>query len=295
MKVLLTGASGFIGRHVLLALQCKGIEVVTLGRRSMPESSNHFAIDLLETNNLMSFLNDVKATHLLHLAWEAEPGKYWTSPLNIRWAEASIRLVEAFCKTGGERVVVAGTCAEYDWDYGCCSEDITPLKPKQLYGVAKDAMRRLTVAVCDQYEIPCSFGRMFLPYGLGEAPTRLIPSLIDVLSGKREPFAIQANNYRDFMHVRDVAEGFVCLLLSPAVGAYNVSSGEPCRLSELAIRLGRMLNADPESILSISTERTDEPVILVGENRKLKSLGWRQSLSLDQGLDRALNEANTSN
>lgn len=294
MKVLLTGGSGFIGRHVLAALQCRGIEVVTIGRRLMPESINHFEIDLLETINLTRFLNDIKATHLLHLAWEAEPGKYWTSPLNIRWTEASIHLVEAFCMTGGEKVVLAGTCAEYDWDYGYCSEDVTPLKPKQLYGVAKDAMRRLNVAICDQYEIPCSYGRIFLPYGLGEAPTRLIPSLIDVLSGKRQPFAIQAANYRDFLHVHDVAEGFIRLLLSPAVGVYNICSGEPCRLSEIALRLGEMLNMNPEPILSISTERTDEPVILVGDNRKLKSLGWCQSLSLDQGLARALKEFNSN-
>lgn len=294
MKVLLTGGSGFIGRHVLVALQRRGIEVVTLGRRSMSESINHLEVDLLAIDNFIPLFNEVKATHLLHLAWETEPRKYWTSPLNIRWTEVSIRLVEAFCITGGERVVLAGTCAEYDWDYSYCREDATPLKPKQLYGVAKDATRRLTEAVCDQYKIPCSFGRIFFPYGLGESPSRLIPSLIDVLSGKRLPFAIQARNYRDFMHVHDVAEGFVYLLLSPTAGVYNISSGDPCRLSEVARRLGAMLRADPEPILTISTEQTNEPVILVGDNCKLKSLGWFQSISLDQGLARALHEANTN-
>jgi len=72
MKVLLTGGSGFIGRHVLAALQRKDIDVVTVGRRSIPESVKNIETDLLAVNDLIPMLKEVQATHLLHLAWEAE-------------------------------------------------------------------------------------------------------------------------------------------------------------------------------------------------------------------------------
>ena len=288
MKVILTGASGFIGRYVLKALQHRGIEVVAVGRARPHPSVPFIEVDLLDITDFGSLVQQAQATHLLHLAWYAEHGKYWTSPLNLRWAEATTRLVEAFCVAGGQQVVIAGTCAEYDWAHGYCREDSTPLNPATLYGTAKDATRRLVMAVCAQHQVPCAWGRIFLPYGQGESASRLIPSLIDVFRGEREPFGVNATAYRDFLHAYDVAEGFVRLLTTGASGAYNICSGEPVRLAEVVTTLATLLGADPEPVLALTTERPGEPPLLVGENLKLKALGWRPALTLAQGLVRVL-------
>jgi nucleoside-diphosphate-sugar epimerase len=288
MRVLLTGGSGFIGRYVLKALQHHGIEVVTVGRVRAQPSVPFIEADLLSLTDFGPLLQQAKATHLLHLAWYAEHGKYWSSPLNLRWTEATTLLVEAFCAAGGQQVVIAGTCAEYDWAHGYCREDSTPLNPATLYGTAKDATRRLVMAVCAQHRVPCAWGRIFLPYGQGEAASRLIPSLIDVFRGGREPFGVNATAYRDFLHVSDVAEGFVRLLTTGASGAYNICSGEPVRLAEVVTTLATLLGADPEPVLALITERPGEPPLLVGENLKLKALGWRPALTLAQGLERTL-------
>lgn len=288
MRVLLTGGSGFVGRYVLKALQHQGIEVVTVGRARPQPSVRFIEADLLSVTDFGPLLQQVQATHLLHLAWYAEHGKYWTSPLNLRWAQATTRLVEAFCAAGGQQVVVAGTCAEYDWMHGYCREDSTPLTPATLYGTAKDATRRLVMAVCAQHQVPCAWGRIFLPYGQGESASRLVPSLIEVFRGLRAPFGVNATAYRDFLHASDVAEGFVRLLTTGASGAYNVCSGEPIRLAEVVRTLASLLGADPEPVLALTTERPGEPPLLVGENLKLKALGWRPALTLAQGLERAL-------
>ena len=288
MRVLLTGASGFTGRYVLNALQHQGIEVVTVGRARSQPSVPFIEADLLSVTDFGPLVQQAQATHLLHLAWYAEHGKYWTSPLNLRWAEATMWLAEAFCAAGGQQVVIAGTCAEYDWAQGYCREDSTPLNPATLYGTAKDATRRLVMAVCAQQQVPCAWGRIFLPYGYGESTSRLIPSLTDVFRGEREPFGVNATAYRDFLHASDVAEGFVRLLTAGARGAYNICSGEPVRLAEVVRTLATLLGADPESVLALTTERPGEPYLLVGENLKLKALGWRPALTLAQGLERAL-------
>ena len=288
MRVLLTGGSGFVGRYVLKALQHQGIEVVTVGRVRAQPSVPFIEADLLSVTDFGPLVQQAQATHLLHLAWYAEHGKYWTSPLNLRWAEATTRLVEAFCAAGGQQVVIAGTCAEYDWAHGYCREDSTPLTPATLYGTAKDATRRLVMAVCAQHQVSCAWGRIFLPFGRGESTSRLIPSLIDVFRSGRAPFGVNSTAYRDFLHAFDVAEGFVRLLTTGASGAYNICSGEPVRLTEVVTTLASLLRADPETVLALTTERPGEPSLLVGENLKLKALGWRPALTLAQGLERTL-------
>ena len=288
MRVLVTGASGFIGGYVLKALQNHGLEAVAIGRTKPSSSVTFIQADLLNVSDFTPLLNQARATHLLHLAWYAEHGKYWTSHLNLRWQEATTRLVEAFCNSGGRHIVLAGSCAEYDWTHGYCREDSTPLNPATLYGTAKDAARRLSMAASAQHQVPCAWGRIFLPYGFGESTSRLIPSLIEVLQNVRVPFGVNANAYRDFLHASDVAEGFVRLLTEGASGSYNVCSGESTRISEVVKTLACLLGADPEPVLTLTTERPGEPHLLVGESLKLKALGWQPILTLEQGLERSL-------
>ena len=144
------------------------------------------------------------------------------------------------------------------------------------------------MAVGAQHQVPCAWGRIFLPYGQGESASRLIPSLIDVFRGEREPFGVNATAYRDFLHVSDVAAGFVRLLTTGASGAYNICSGEPVRLADVVRTLASLLGTDPEPVLALTTERPGEPPLLVGENLKLKALGWQPALTLAHGLERTL-------
>lgn len=292
MKVLLTGASGFIGRYVLAALMRRGVDTVAVGRHAPCEGVNFIEADLLGISDFQSLLHEVKASHLLHLAWYAEHGKYWTSSQNLRWVEATTRLVESFCATGGQHVVAAGTCAEYDWSHGYCREDITPLSPATLYGIAKDAARRLIMVICAQHQVSCAWGRVFLPYGRGEASARLIPSMIEVFQRRRDPFGVNVVAYRDFLQVSDVAEAFVTLLQHGANGEYNISSGQPVQLIEVVRELARIVGGNPEAILRLTTQRSGESPLVVGENLKLKGLGWQPEFSLAQGLQQMIAEAN---
>lgn len=289
MKVLLTGATGFLGYPVLRALQQRGIDVVAIGRTAPKMPVEFIQADLLNTTDFSVWMRTVQPTHLLHLAWYAEHGKFWTSPLNLRWLDASLRLTEAFCNSGhGVHAVFAGTCAEYDWTHGYCREDTTPLHPATLYGTAKDATRRMVMAICQQSAVSCSWGRVFLPIGPNDSPNRLLPSLIDVFQGTRPPFGVNATAFRDFLHTADVAEAFVHLLLEQAAGLYNISSGEPIRLEQLVRILAEIMHTDPGPVLELSCQRPEEPPLLVGENIKLKKLGWVPALTLPQALEQIL-------
>lgn len=286
MRILLTGASGFLGRYVLQRLQHHGIETVTLGRHrpSQCDFAEFIEADLLAMPDFDALVKQAHATHLLHLAWETEHGKFWTSPQNLSWIYATVRLVDAFCHAGGQRVVAAGSCAEYEWSQSLCLEDDTPLGAATLYGTTKNTTRRLVSAICTQHQVPFAWGRIFLLHGAGENRARLIPSLIDVFRGQCAPFGINAAAARDFLHASDVADGFVTLLRRGDSGAYNISSGQPVLLGDIARELAQLLNADPQPVLQLSADHRDEPAVLSGDNHKLEALDWQPALTLTQGL-----------
>src|SRR5437764_10269209 len=112
-RVLVTGATGFVGSQSLGPLRDRSFEIHAIARRPPPETDvTWHGVDLLDAPQLDRIVSEVRATHLLHFSWYAVHGSYWRSPENLRWVEASSRLGRAFREAGGARAVIAGTCAE---------------------------------------------------------------------------------------------------------------------------------------------------------------------------------------
>jgi nucleoside-diphosphate-sugar epimerase len=146
-RIVVTGATGFIGSHVLAHLRRRNFLIHALGRHPPKDRDVVFhPTDLLDPRQVDNSLRTAGATHLLHLAWYAEPGLYWRSPKNLDWVAASLHLAQSFAANGGQRAVFAGTCAEYEWGSGRFNEFAAPCAPATLYGVSKDALRRLVAA-----------------------------------------------------------------------------------------------------------------------------------------------------
>lgn len=284
MRVLLTGPSGFVGQHVADKLNARNISYVTVSRNASINSGNHITADLLTTLDFTEIMEEADPTHLIHLAWYTEHGKYWHSLLNIDWVMATHRLLEAFCKHGGQYALIAGTCAEYDWNYGFCNEDLTPLNPQTTYGTAKDSSRRLSQILCHQYHIPMGWARIFFPYGFGEGEQRLIPSLFRAFRQEIDPFGVNSSSFRDLLHVGDLAEALLACLFEHVTGSINISSGEPISIRTIVEKIANIYNQDPNLILDLESTRKNEPSLLVGNNQKLKALGWKPVITLDEGL-----------
>jgi nucleoside-diphosphate-sugar epimerase len=290
-RIVVTGASGFIGRHTLRPLLERGSDVHVLSR-SRPEGEvaagvSWHQVDLLDADATELAVSQIGATHLLHLAWYAEHGKFWDARENLDWVEATPRLVESFQAAGGTRAVFAGTCAEYDWTGDCCNEQ-TPLAPATLYGASKDAVRQIVEAYAASTGLSVAWGRVFFTFGPGEHPTRVVASVARALVAGESIPCSEGTQVRDFLYVEDLGSAFAALADSSVQGALDIGSGAPLALRDLLRRLEQLAGREDLVRLGEAPAR-EEAGRIVADTRRLHSdLDWRPSYTLDDGLERTL-------
>ena len=231
-RVVVTGAAGFIGRHALAPLLARGYEVHGVSHGgSKPAAANvHWhGADLLDSAAIESLIEAVRPTHLLHFAWHTRPGTFWTAPENYRWLESGIALLRHFQRSGGARIVMAGSCAEYEWDGAVSAEGSTPLRPATPYGFCKHALQQTLRSFCDLHGLSGAWGRIFFVYGHGEHPTRLVGSAVASMLRGEPARCTDGLQVRDFLHVEDVANAFAALLDGRVEGVSGGAAVQVCR------------------------------------------------------------------
>jgi len=286
-RVLVTGAGGFLGSHCLDVLAGRGwtdIHAVSRKGGGTPGVTWH-ACDLLNPDMLRQLVRSVKPTHALHLAWCTKPGEYWTSPENLDWVAASIGLLEEFARVGGKRFVAAGSCAEYEWGHGLCSETATTLAPRSPYGVAKHKLQTSLSRLGPTLGISIAWGRLFFPYGPHERPERLVAYVIRSLLAGKPALCTEGNQVRDFVYARDAAEAFGMLLESELVGALNIASGEAVSVKSVVEEVGAQLDRKDLIRLGARTMPATDPALLIADVTRLQNeLGWQQRTTLTDGI-----------
>jgi nucleoside-diphosphate-sugar epimerase len=285
-RVLVTGASGFVGRRSIEPLLAGGAEVHTVQRHPADFATGVVAhtADLHDAEAVASLMAEVRPTHLLHFAWIATPGVYLTSLDNPLWLRSSLHLVETFLAHGGQRLVVAGSAMEYDWSAGVCSERTTPCRPATLYGACKHAQYEVLDRWSSQVGFSFAEGRLFWTYGPEESPERLVPAMIRA-STSGLPFRLRyPAQVRDYLHVADAAAAFAALLESDVQGAVNIGAGDGVMLSRLAEIVGQ------ETGQRLFVEAGDDaandpaPVVLAEATRLVRDVGFTPRYRLEQGI-----------
>jgi nucleoside-diphosphate-sugar epimerase len=297
-RVLVSGASGFIGRWSVPPLLRLGYEVHAVlsghSKRDLPEplrgTKIHVA-DLFDESAIDALMSAVRPTHLLHFAWIATPGVYWTSAENFRWVAASEHLLRAFHARGGTRVMMAGSCAEYDWSrVAVCHESSSPLANDAAavitpYAECKIALQTALAEFGHQKQLSTAWGRIFFQFGPDEHPDRLVPSVICNLLQNREAPTSHGRQIRSFLHVADVGAAFAAVLDSDVEGPVNIGSDERIALADLIDRIGRQIGRADLLRIGARPAPPQEPSLLVPDIHRLRDqVRWRPRLSLDEGL-----------
>jgi nucleoside-diphosphate-sugar epimerase len=287
-RVLVTGATGFIGRHAVAALTRAGHEVhaVSSTGGTVPGAQEvpvHRA-DLLDTGQASGLIESVRPTHILHLAWDVTPGRYLESDSNLAWTAASLHLLRKFAGHGS-RAVLAGTCLEYDPSAGHCSESDSELRPTTLYGTCKDALRSVAGSFGRESGLSVAWGRVFFVYGPDEYPARLVASVARALLEGEPASVSHGRQVRDYMHSADVGEAFAALVDADVEGPVNVGSGAGVTLADLVAEIGRAAGR-PELIrLGERPALPGEPPEIVADVTRLRDeVGWQPARSLEAGI-----------
>jgi nucleoside-diphosphate-sugar epimerase len=290
-RVLVTGASGFIGRFTLRPLVDRGYDVHALRRSPVdepgPAGVTWHELDLLDHGATSAFVADLAPSHLLHLAWYTAHGRYWNAQENLDWVAASLNLVRRFNCAGGVRAVVAGTSAEYDWSGDCCTGS-TPLGPSSFYGVSKNALREILEAYARESGLGLAWGRVFYTFGPGEQPTRVVAAVARALTVGESIACSRGGQLRDFLYVADVGAAFAALLDSKVTGAIDIGSGKGIALAELLRRL-ETLAGRPGLVRLGAAPPRDEPQRIVANVRRLREeVRWEPAWGLDASLAETL-------
>jgi nucleoside-diphosphate-sugar epimerase len=232
-----------------------------------------------------SLIKAARPTHLLHLAWCADPNDYLTNPANVSWTAATAELAEAFAASGGERFVGAGTCAEYGRSAVPCHERETALRPESLYGESKVAAFGQLSAVASDARLSFAWARIFSTYGPYQASERLIPAVILALLRGSPVDCTAGGQLRDFVHVQDTAAALIGMLQSDITGACNIGSGTGASVREIVMLLARTVGSGSPLRFGAKRLPFDEPAAMVADTRRLRDeLGWRPRIALEEGL-----------
>ena len=282
-RVLVTGAGGFIGSHVVRHLVGSGREVTAVVRPGDTLARLHDVVgrvsvvpcDLADPSALRPTLASWRPDAAIHLAWFSDAAKRLTGAENVPALVASLGLLDELILAGCPRVVMAGTCAEYDTDAGYLREE-GPTRPQTLYAASKVALSLVGAQIAATAGVDLVWARIFYVYGPHEDERRLVPALMGALArGQRFP-ATAGEQVRDYLHVADVAAALSALSEPGPAGIVNVCSGVPVTMRQVMEMVGEIVGGGELIDFGAVPYRGWDPPFICGDNRRLRAqTGWR--------------------
>jgi nucleoside-diphosphate-sugar epimerase len=281
MKILVTGATGFIGNYLISELlKSKSNQIVATSRSiSKARGFDWFSnVEYIEFNfnngvskNLFNFFG--RPDQLIHLAWENLSNYKSPSHLDVILPN-QCKFIESMIEGGLTDVVVAGTCFEYGLIEGCLSEDMDT-KPENPYAVAKDSLREFIVDLQNRYSFSYKWIRLFYMYGEGQSKTSLMYLLDKAIKDKDKEFNMSGGEQlRDFLHIDKVIKN-INLIASQDIlinQPINCCSGKPISVKNLVIAYLKEKQYQIKLNLGFYPYLDYEPMEFWGDSSKLKEI-----------------------
>lgn len=287
MRVLLTGASGFLGRPCLGMLVDRGHEVLALSRRPRPAglaaSVKWHVADLNAVDSYAAAVKAFRPQAALHLAWEGIPD--YSLDTSLRNLRSGCVLGDVLFAVGCRHLAVSGSCWEYGKVTGEVEEHAEPVAPS-VFSAAKAAQRLMLEALARGAGASLAWGRVFYPYGPGQKPASLAPTLCRAALTGNQPALKTPHAVNDFLYVDDTAEALVVLTETANSGVFNIGSGNGTPVGVLADRLLELAGRLP--VFAAIAPPDGPPTGFWADTTALRALGWHPRTSLDEGLRRTL-------
>jgi nucleoside-diphosphate-sugar epimerase len=293
-SALVTGANGFIGRHLVRRLVGSGHTVTILQRSTnyVSGAKELLRVDPFSPDTISAVLSGRRFDWVFHLAsYGVNPQDREIEPMFRVNVDATRRLIEiASCWTP-RALVLVGTGSEYNAN-GIdrpLSED-HPLEHFKLHGASKAAGTLASAAIARARNAPFAAARIFGVYGPGEAPHRLLPSLINGLRSMHRVPLTHGRQKRDFLFVEDVVNALIMLAESlerkPCQIIVNIGTGKPISVGSFAKTVAAALGAPIERLGFGDISMGPDGVMVFSGDPSLvrKVTGWQPRIDLDQGI-----------
>ncbi len=278
-RVLITGATGFIGRHLLEACRRCGHDVGALvvpdDHTALPGWVTVFRGTLEQPpwEAIERFSPEV----CVHGAWVTTPGEYMTSPLNVLFEAWSRTFLTHLLAISVRRVIGVGSCIEY------VAEGSEPSTAP--YVQAKKRLRGFLAGETPAHSAGYVWGRVFFPYGEGEPKGKLCRSIVETLS-RGDQFVLHCPDaVRDYIAVTDVARGLAMLVDSTVEGDIDLGSGVPVTIRDVAICIAEVMGVDSRTCFEWGN-KPDGIILPVADIGRLDALGWKPTVTLRDGMER---------
>ena len=270
-RVLITGATGFVGSQILKSLLKHDLQVrivIREGKQNQITPSDKIE-SILTTQDI--FVESVdwwkiacrNIDIVIHCAWYAEPGLYQNSAKNLDCLQGTLNIAKGMSLAGSKRFIGIGTCFEYDLSYGLLSI-ATPLKPLTSYAGAKVAAFNILSNWFKTESIEFAWCRLFYLYGENEDERRLIPYLKNKLASKQKVNLSFGEHVRDYLDVVEAGRLIQEVSVGEIQGAVNICSGIPVTIRQIAEKIADEYGC--RELLNFETyaNKLEDPPFIVG-------------------------------
>jgi UDP-glucose 4-epimerase len=298
MKVFLTGASGFVGSHLLTALlNSREHEVAVLLRDVKSAWRIQGAIpevrvvegELGDPTTYSRELEEFKPDAVAHLAWSGVGAVDRNSVDQWRNISATLELVQASAKAGAKHWVGLGSQAEYGPCQMKVSESATT-NPTTLYGAAKLSACELSGRWCRQMGLRHAWLRLFSSFGPGDNSDWLIPYVIRHLLSGESPSLTRAEQLWDYIYVEDAAEAVLSVIAQPnAMGVFNLGSGVARPLRTTIEAIAKHMKSNVPLGFGELPYRTDQVMHLEADIHRLHEVaGWHPKYGFNEAIQKTI-------
>jgi len=277
MRILITGASGFIGSNLISALLNQNHEVFAIVRSKEKiinyDWSNKVKFIIKDLNGFeKADLKNINPDLIYHLAWSNLPN--YEDPVHIeKNLPEQISFLRMVAESGLKKIIVAGSCLEYGLKEGLLNEE-DPLQPTTFYGLAKISVLSILKFFKHEFNLDFLWFRIFYVYGDNQNQRSLYPSLIRAIQNGESVFKMShGNQMRDFIHINDVIKYFLYPLSNINMsGVFNISSGRSIKVKDFVNNIINSYGSDIKIEFDHYDVPSYEPMNFWGDNMKIKEL-----------------------
>jgi nucleoside-diphosphate-sugar epimerase len=280
LKILVTGATGFIGNYVITELLKRNCTIIASSsniekakEKKWFSEVNFISLDFKDFNDSINYYEYFdKPDLMIHLAWEGLPNykAAFHTEINLPRHQA---FLSNLIKNGLPDLTVTGTCFEYGMQEGCLSEEMEA-KPANSYAIAKDSLRKQLEQLQQQKAFQLKWVRLFYMYGEGQNPNSLLSQLDRALANGEKIFNMSGGEQvRDYLPVEKVAEYIVAIALQKTItGIINCCSGKGIKIKEFVQNYLKEKNKNISLNLGYYPYADYEPMRFWGDDERLRTI-----------------------